>query len=140
MDFTRLYNEFNNYWANRDYQSAINNLTQVGSYLSSGNNDYYLVPIQYILKPENLSSLYANQNNIDLNYVVNNIAYSDLITWYRVYLKNQIQEIQDYQTMLLAQQSDNAFEKILDSITGVLSSPFTWIGLLLIATFLIFKD
>lgn len=145
MDFTQLNNEFNSYWLNRNYQNAILNLQQIDNYLSNGLMDTFLVPYNYILEATNLLSLYSVQTNQDMATIINQVHYIDLINWFRNYLQSLINEIVDYQKQLQAQIAKNNFDKILDSVSNVLSflsNPLilTGLGIIIFMTFFSHKN
>ncbi len=121
MDFTRLHNESNIYWNQRDYQSAILTLQAIDSYISNGLMDTFLVSYNYILQPENLLSLYAVQTNQNMIILNQTISYTDLMLWFRNYIQGLINEIVDYQKKLKAQNELTAFDKILNAAANILS-------------------
>ncbi len=139
LDFTQLHNEFNSFWIGKDYQSALQNLGQIDNYISDGANDTFLVPYNYILQPENLLSLYASQMQQDIATLINNIHYTDLISWFKSYLDGLITEITDFQKKLAAENAKSSFDQILDAIASAISSPYVWIVGGLLILYLIFK-
>lgn len=141
MNFNQLHIEFNQYWSNRNYQSAILNLQSIDNFISNGQMDTFLVSYNHILEPEYLLSLYSVQTNQDMTIIINQIHYNDLINWFSHYLQSLINEIVDYQKKLQAQTAKSNFDKILDSVSNVLSfisNPviLSVIGLLLVITFI----
>ena len=112
------------------------NLQEIDSYISGSQTLSFLLPYPILLQPINLFPLYANENNISLTQNnIDSISYQDLINWFSNFLQSEINNIQDYNAKLAAENQKSALDQLLGTLSNALSffsSPVFWIVLGLI--------
>lgn len=140
LDFTRLNNEYNDFWSKHDLPGAINQITKVENWINAGGVDpFSFSKVEDQIKPPFLVSLYSDQNGIDMTLITNNTSYIDLIQWYKTYLNTFVNQIEDFKTRTLAMNDKNIFDSIIDSIVSIGSS-LLWIGAGVIAFYILIKQ
>jgi hypothetical protein len=128
MDFTRLNNEYSDFWNKHDLNGAIDQIKKIEAWINAGGADpFSFHTVEDQIKPNYLAALYSDQNGIDLTMITNNTSYSDLIDWYKSYLNTFVQQIEDFKIKTAAMGDQNILDQIIGAVVS-LGSNLLYIG------------